>query len=141
MSDPTKPQSIVPFLITLTNELKAQNKNLADIAESLRAISAVSAPKAPNYSRPMTEYKNFDWKSIGATVTANDPAGVTSVEWGGFTWTRRSPQNKFATAIWFSRPEGKDADGNVRYVRLITFKAPTEAEPLPTKTEKALGAK
>src|SRR3990172_12017265 len=102
------------------------------IASALEAIALTKAP-APNFIRPIADYATFEFESIGARVTGRDQHGVTEVEWAGYQWTRRSPSNKFGTAIWFSRPAGKDEAGQVRYVRLITFRESTEPAPLPGK--------
>src|SRR3972149_268206 len=102
------------------------------IASALEAIALTKAP-APNFVRSIAEYGAFDFEAIGAKVTGRDQQGVTAVEWAGYQWTRRSPSNKFGSAIWFSRAAGKDEAGNVRYVRLITFREMTEPEPLPGK--------
>jgi len=110
----------------------AQVAALGRIAAALEAIALTKAP-APNFIRPIADYPTFEFESIGARVTGRDQHGVTEVEWAGYQWTRRSPSNKFGTAIWFSRPAGKDEAGNVRYVRLITFREPTEPAPLPAK--------
>jgi hypothetical protein len=102
------------------------------IASALEAIALTKAP-APNFVRPIAEYATFEFESIGAKVVGRDQHGVTAVEWAGYQWTRRSPSNKFGSAIWFSRAAGKDEAGNVRYVRLLTFREPTKPEPLPDK--------
>lgn len=101
------------------------------IARSLEAIALTKAP-APNFVRPIAEFAEFDFDSIGAKVTTRDTHGPTALEWGRYSWTRRSPSNKFGEAIWFSRAVGKD-DTGVKYARLITFKIASEAEPLPAK--------
>src|SRR3990170_6909799 len=102
------------------------------IASALEAIALAKAP-APNFVRSIAEYATFEFESIGAKIVGRDRHGVTAVEWAGYQWTRRSPSNKFGSAIWFSRAAGKDEAGNVRYVRLITFREKTEPEPLPGK--------
>ena len=102
------------------------------IASALEAIALTKAP-APNFVRAIADYAAFDFEAIGAKVTGRDQHGVTAVEWAGYQWTRRAPSNKFGSAIWFSRAAGKDEAGNVRYVRLITFREMTEPEPLPGK--------
>ena len=107
------------------------------IATALEAIALTKAP-APNFVRPIGEYAEFDFDAIGAKVAARDQHGPTMLEWGGYQWTRRSPSNKFGSAIWFSRPIGKDETG-VRYARLITFREPGEAEPLPGKVAEKVG--
>jgi hypothetical protein len=53
---------------------------------------------------------------------------------------RRSPSNKYDPAIWFSRANGKDAEGNVQYLRLIVFKPVKEVDQLGDKARAAVGA-
>src|SRR5262249_33984479 len=84
--------------------------SLEGIESHLRQM-AISSNPAPNYQRPLSEYPTFDWSSIGATVLNRDGDGVTAVEWNGQVFTRRSPSNKFAEAVWVSRHLGEDADG------------------------------
>jgi hypothetical protein len=118
------------------NLLSAQVSALDRIARALETLAMANAP-APNFAKPIQMYANFEFEGIGAKVKAKDTHGVSAVEWGGYIWTRRSPQNKFGEAIWFSRPLGKAEDGSVKYARLITFRKFTEAEPLPARTERA----
>jgi hypothetical protein len=132
------------LLVALERRTEGQSKILHIIAESLQGIEAhlrqiaLSSNPAPNYQRPLSEYHSFDWSSIGAGVLKEDEDGVSSVEWNGQVFTRRSPNNRFDAAIWFSRCVGKDSDGNNRYVRLITFKAASDAEPIAAKAKKAV---
>jgi hypothetical protein len=132
------------LIVALGQRISEQNEMLRMIAASLQGIEshlrqiAVSSNPAPNYQRPLTEYADFDWPSIGATVLNRDDDGATVVEWNGQVFTRRSPNNKFDAAVWFSRCVGKDADGNNRYARLISFKAASEAEPIAAKAKKAI---
>lgn len=123
---------------TVAGTIRAQNRILGQIAITLEAILQTMRPEAPNYKRTLDDFRGFDWASIGAGVVKSDDHGATAVEWGDNIWVRRSGQGKFGLAIWYSRSEGKDADGNNRYVRLITFKNPSEAEPLAAGVEKAL---
>jgi len=120
--------------------LLLQTRQLARVADTLEIVARNTAPEAPNYQRPIGEYASFDWYSIGAEVIGSDDDGPTVVSLGDFTWQRRAPQNKFGEAIWFSRPIGKNTDGQVRYARLITFKTTGEAEPIPAKVAKAVEA-
>src|SRR5215510_8389216 len=105
------------LIVTLGQRIGEQNGILRTIAASLRSIEshlrqmAVSSNPAPNYQRPLSEYPTFDWPSIGATVLNQDDDGATSVEWSGQVFTRRSPNNKFDAAVWFSRHLGQDSDG------------------------------
>lgn len=108
---------------------------LGSIAGSLATIERSLLPEAPNYKRPIEDFATFDWDSIGARVVKTDVYGVAQVEHNDQIYTRRAPENKFNEAIWFSRPDGKDADGNNRYVRLITFRKFGEAEPISRKAE------
>ena len=134
------------LIVTLGQRIGEQNGILRTIAASLQGVEshlcqmAVSSNIAPNYQRPLSEYPMFDWPSIGATVLNRDDDGATVVEWNGQVFTRRSPNNKFDAAVWFSRCVGKDADGNNRYARLISFKAVSEAEPIAAKAKKAIRA-
>lgn len=104
------------------------------IADALERI-APATPKAPNYQYPIEAFKNFDWETINAVVEKTDQFGAAIINWGGRSWIRRSPSNKFGAAIWFSCAVGKDDEGNTLYERLITFKPRnTEVEPIPSKT-------
>jgi hypothetical protein len=132
------------LIVKLGQRISEQNEILRMIAASLQAVEshlrqiAVSSNPAPNYQRPLNEYLTFDWTSIGATVLNRDGDGVTAVEWNGQVFTRRSPNNKFDAAVWFSRHLGQDADGNKRYARLIVFRALSDAEPITAKAKKAI---
>src|SRR5262245_37334803 len=134
------------LIITLGQRVNEQNEILRMIAASLQGVEshlrqmAVSSNPAPNYQRPLSEYPIFDWPSIGATVLSRDDDGATAVEWNGQVFTRRSPGNRFESAVWFSRHLGQDADGNKRYARLITFRALSDAEPIAAKAKKAIRA-
>ncbi len=143
MSDMDRAEKLI---VTLGQRIGEQNEILRTIAASIQGVEshlrqiAVSSNVAPNYQRPLSEYPNFDWFSIGATVLNRDGDGVTAVEWNGQVFTRRSPNNKFTEAIWFSRHLGQDADGNKRYARLISFRALSDAEPIAAKAKKAIRA-
>ena len=134
------------LIVTLGQRISEQNEILQMVAASLKGVEshlrqiAISSNPAPNYQRPLSDYPGFDWFSIGASVLKRDDDGATIVEWNGQVFTRRSPNNKFDTIVWFSRCTGKDTDGNNRYVRLISFKAMNDAEPIATKARKAIGS-
>ncbi len=133
--DPKQPPSHEDQVLHL---LVSHLKQTTRIADALESVARSLAPEAPNYQRQLAEFADFDWSNINAKVISTDDDGPTHVEWGEYTWQRRSPQNKFGQAIWFSRPNGKDADGQNKYVRLITFRQPSEAEPVPDKVSKAI---
>jgi ssDNA-binding DdrB-like protein len=132
------------LIIKLGQRISEQNEILRMIAGSLQGVEshlrqiAVSSNTAPNYQRALGEYPTFDWSSIGASVLSRDDDGATTVEWNGQIFTRRSADNRFREAVWFSRHLGQDADGNKRYARLITFRALSDAEPIASKAKKAI---
>lgn len=130
---PAQPPAKSDSAYALAAILAAQTKLLARIADTLDQIAANTAPAAPNYKRPFVDFAKFDWATIGAVITARDDDGVSAVEYNGYDFTRRAGTGKYGKAIWFSRPTGKDAEGQNTYARLITFKDATEAEPLPKK--------
>jgi len=119
---------------TPTDPLLAVLERIACALESL--ASAQGAPYAPNLVRPLGDYQAFDWSTIGAEIVDADADGPTHISFGGQIWTRRSPINKFEPAIWFSRPTGKDADGNTSYVRLVTFREIKAADSLNPKARR-----
>jgi hypothetical protein len=110
---------------------------LERIAAAVESLARDGAPQAPNYVKPLGDYRQFDWSSIAASVVQQDADGPTHVEWGGYLWNRRSPANKFDPAIWYSRAQGRDEQGNVTYLRLITFKPLKEPDPVPDKVAQA----
>jgi DdrB-like protein len=134
------------LIVKLGQRITEQTEVLRVIAASLHGVEshlrqiAVSSNPAPNYQRALSEYPTFDWTSIGAAVLSRDDDGATTVEWNGQIFTRRSPDNRFQEAVWFSRHLGQDADGNKRYARLITFRALSDAEPIAAKAKKAIRA-
>jgi hypothetical protein len=46
--------------------------------------------------------------------------------------------NFYQGQVWYSRHLGQDVDGNKRYVRLITFRVLSDAEPIAAKAKKAI---
>lgn len=129
-------QQFNQFASLLENGFCALNGMLAGIEAQLQQL-AIAANPAPNYQKPLADYWRFDWSIIGAIPRGHDDEGVTSVEWNGRLFTRRSPQNKFQEAVWFSRATGKDELGNNKYEKLITFKDAAAAEELGSKVKKA----
>jgi DdrB-like protein len=136
---------IEKLIIVLGQRMNGLNKTLQMIAESLQSVElhlreiSISSNPAPNYRRPLSDYRDFDWASIGAIVLQEDKDGATEVEWNGQVFTRRSPDNSFDAAVWYSRSVGKDSEGKNKYLRLITFKPPSESGPIGAKAKKAIG--
>lgn len=110
---------------------------IRDILQSLRV--QIMCDRPPDYQYDLLAFPNFNWDAIGATVSMRDRYGAAAVTWSGHTYIRRSPQNKFGEAIWFSRCTGKGENGENVYVRLITFKRGIlKAEPLPERVKSQL---
>jgi hypothetical protein len=112
---------------------------LGEILGQLKQLNAAAEVRKPfvSYTKRIEDYPSFDWESIGAVILDSDDDGVCQVEHKGEVYSRRSPTNKFAPAIWFSRSAGKDSDGENQYVRLITFKKfDFEPEPIHRNTKK-----
>jgi DdrB-like protein len=76
---------------------------------------------APNYQATLEKFPDFDWASIGATVEKSDRDGVALVSWARTLYKRRSPDNAYGAAIFFSRCVGRNEAGQNQYERLITF--------------------
>ncbi|MCI0388072.1 MAG: single-stranded DNA-binding protein [Acidobacteria bacterium] len=148
MSAQDMPQSddrIEKLITVLGQRMNTLTRMLQMIAESLQGVElhlremSISSNPAPNYRRPLSDYRDFDWASIGAIVLKEDRDGATEVEWNSQVFTRRSADNSFDAAIWFSRSVGKDSEGKNKYLRLITFKPPSESGPIGAKAKKAIG--
>ena len=126
----------------LDNYLRTQQliiESLQRIAIALELMIPLAA--APNYQWSLENFATFDWSSIGAVVQERDSDGATAIAWKNNTYLRRSPSNKFGAAIWFSRWVGRDEKGVNQYERLITFKAISDAEPLPQRVASHFGSK
>jgi DdrB-like protein len=144
-TEPQNDDRIEKLITVLGQRMNGLNKTLQMLAESLQDVElhlrdiSISSNPAPNYRRPLSDYQDFDWASIGAIILKEDRDGATEVEWNGQVFTRRSPHNSYDAAIWYSRSVGKDSDGKNKYLRLITFKAPSESGPIAVKAKKAIG--
>lgn len=108
---------------------------LGNLGRKLDALTLAAQGNQPNYRHPLNAYFSFDWSSIGATVMKEDDQGSTEVLWNNYLWTRRYGDGKFGRAIWFSRGDGRDDEGNPKYARLITFKDTADAEPISTSIQ------
>lgn len=103
--------------------LESCERSLARIALALESNQSKSAP---NYQATLSEFPNFDWEAIGASIETSDRDGVATVIWQGNRYIRRCPDNAFGKVIFFSRAIGKDESGRNQYERLITFKPASE---------------
>lgn len=112
-------------------------QELRGIRQALELLASSTAPAAPSYVYSLDEYFSFDWASIDARVVKEDRDGPTHVEYRGRVFTRRSPQNKYGAAIWYSRSAGENDKGETTYERLITFKnLETNADPIDGRIER-----
>jgi DdrB-like protein len=118
--------------------LEIQNRQMQALERIAETLDRLAPNTAPNYQRPLEEFKNFNWATINANVERSDQYGAAIVSWCGYQFVRRSPSNKFGAAVWFSRCTGKDEKGENLYERLITFKPTSqkEVEPIPEKVSK-----
>lgn len=119
---------------TYINHQQLQIQVLQRIADALEMLAP---PRAPNYQLPLEQWRNFDWSKIGVVVELSDNYGAAVVSWREMQFTRRSPQNKFGVAVWYSRCVGKNDAGENQYERLVTFKPLSQVavEPLPQKVQ------
>ncbi|KKM93085.1 hypothetical protein LCGC14_1211960 [marine sediment metagenome] len=127
-------------LIQLIN---ANNATLTIIAEQLQELVQLQRQNlyretGPNFRRSLAEYAAFNWFSIEANPVREASDGINEVDWGGYTWRRRSGTGKFGNAIWFSRAIGRNEDNTPKYARLITFKDNDDPEPLQVNVEPGL---
>ncbi len=112
---------------------------LETITTLLKQLLRQNAPLAPNYRHPLSAYWTFDWHGIGAEIIRRDKKGATQVLWGGYLWLRRNDNGrKYGDAIWFSRADGRNDNGDLNYIRLITFKDAAEPEPVRVKQPKVV---
>lgn len=109
-----------------------------DIRSQLQQANRGENLTTPDYHFPLNRYQDFDWSLIGAEVVRSDSNGAIEVLWNQRTYLRRSPQNKFKEAIWFSRSIGKDENDKQQYEQLIMFRDSADADPLPDKTLNAM---
>ena len=106
---------------------------LERIAVALEANMATQS--APNYQALLEDFHSFNWEEIGAEIEQVDKYGVATVLWSGNRFVRRSPDNSYGAAIYFSRCIGKDELGKNQYERLITFKPQSEVKARPISRE------
>lgn len=121
----------VDQLVTVLTQLTINTDRIANALERM----APQTTAAPNYQRPLEEFPNFDWESIGAEVVKSDRYGAGVVIWQGKQFVRRSPENEFGASVWFARCMGKDESGRNKYERLITFSPIQERKVKPVSRE------
>jgi hypothetical protein len=117
--------------------LKIQER-VAIALEQIAILLQQQLPRqpAPSYEAPLESFSNFDWSSIGAKVEMKDQYGVAVVSYRGEIYKRRSPDNVYGAAIFFSRAVRAE-NGMNNYERLIIFKPLKEfnIQPISRKAE------
>lgn len=131
-------QDLKGLIQSQTRLIEDQSKLIKKMACQLREVQqAMQELINPNYRRPLSDFRTFNWSTIGSIVLKEDQGGPTEVKCGHYRYTRRSGSGKFGQAIWYSRCVGQNETGKV-YVRLITFKDRDEAEELDGKVAQVL---
>lgn len=114
------------------------------VAALLRIASALEAQQAASEEEvltfPLSQYRGFDWSSIGAVILQQDADGVSVIRTSGGRVCKRRSNDKFGEDIWFSHGNGKDPDGTPKYRKVVEFKTVKPPEPLGRKTEQAMKA-
>lgn len=114
------------------------------VAALLRIAAALEAQQAANEEEiltfPLSQYRGFDWSSIGAVILQQDADGVSVIRTSGGRVCKRRSNDKFGEDIWFSHGNGKDPDGTPKYRKVVEFKTVKAPEPLGRKTEQAMKA-
>lgn len=112
--------------------LKLQERQVVALEKIAIALDALKPEKpAPNYKQSLKNFPTFDWSIIGAEVEKSDHYGAATVLWQGKRFVRRSPENNYGAAIFFTRCVGKDETGKNKYERLITFEPIQELKVRP----------
>lgn len=70
---------------------------------------------------PLSDYKAFDWATIGARVIFRDDDGVAAVAGADGKIYKRRNKADFGNDVWFARGAGEDKAGKVIYKALIRF--------------------
>jgi hypothetical protein len=122
--------------------LEIQNRQMQALERIASTLEQLAPKTAPNYQKPLEEFRSFDWASINASVERSDQYGAAIVNWKGYQFVRRSPSNKFGEAIWFSRCVGKDEADKNKYERLVTFKpiSTKQVDVIPEKVSRLMTA-
>ncbi len=109
--------------------LIAAIERLAVAAEALAQGQQRKTSSPARFIKPIEEFPNFDWNSIGAKIEYRDSDRIVAgVSYRGATYERKSKHGD----VWFSRNVGRDDDGNPIYETLIKFAANLTPNSLPS---------
>jgi len=116
--------------------LRVQQRQVEALERIAIALEGMKPEKpAPNYKKDLKNFPDFNWEQIGAQVEKKDQYGAATVLWNAQRYVRRSPENAYGTAIFFTRCVGKDEMGKNKYERLITFEDVKEIKVRPISRE------
>ena len=105
----------------IVNLLAAVASATTRIADAMEAHQAQDADEDQTIVMTLSDYKAFDWATIGARAIFTDADGVGAVQGAdGKIYNRRNKAD-FGNDIWFARGAGKDKDGKAKYKALIRF--------------------
>lgn len=127
------PEHFQQWMDLQTQQLHAMNR-IADALEKL-AQDDPNAPKPPKFIRSITEFPNFDWGAINATVMKSDRFGAAIVQYEGKEYGRKSKDED----IWFNRKvsQMQDANGQTKpvYEVLIRFGRTAKVKSIPEEIQ------
>lgn len=105
----------------IVNLLASMAAGVNRIADAMEAHQAQDADEDQTIVMPLSDYKAFDWATIGARVIYSDDDGVAAVQGAdGKIYSRRNKAD-FGNDVWYARGAGKDKDGKAKYKALIRF--------------------
>ena len=98
------------------------------MADALERLSAPDQSR-PKHVKPLSDYAEFNWDTIGASIIKSDRYGAAVIECGGQLYYRRS-KSDFGEDVWYSYGLGADEQGKKRYATLIKFTQPPKIKGL-----------
>ena len=104
---------------------------LSHVGRMADALERLSAPdqSRPKHVKPLSDYAEFNWDTIGASIIKSDRCGAAVIEHGGQLYYRRS-KSDFGEDVWYSYGLGADEQGKKRYATLIKFTQPPKIKGL-----------
>jgi hypothetical protein len=132
--------SVTPdFPVDFSSAILTELRSIRSSIESLVQAQAAAAPPK-TFTYPIDRFKGFDFGALGIEVIERDSQGEAArLAYQGDLYTRRSPENKFAPVIYFSKAVGKNDEGVNLYQRLIEFKTFSDVEQISPKAARLAG--
>lgn len=120
-------------LLTLLGTITASLERIATGDQDPEAV--------PEWTYPIENFATFNWELHNIAILASDQDGPTVVQWQGKAYKRRSPENAYGAAIWYSRCTGKDTEDRNKYAKLLIFKPIADKiRPVSREVEKIIAA-